>query len=212
MARNTKQTIPFAQQQLLEAIDHIKVGGARDEILPKLEAIMQQLQTLATHDHLTGALNRLSVLERIEAEIKRSQRTQACFAVAVLGIDDLPGLMEQFGQDLGKRSLQVLTNQATQALRSLDSFGRIDLTEFVIVMPSTSLAQGMIAVARLQQAMLNYAWKDESEHGQDLKFNISAGLAAYVVGDTPEMLLQRGRKALFFAQQQGVGKIAKADF
>ena len=149
MPRNTQQTIPFAQQQLLEAIAQIKGGSHREEVLPKLEMVMAQLQTLITHDHLTGALNRTALIERLEGELQRSQRTGHTFTVAIIGIDHLPEVMEQHGQDVTKRVLQILTTEAAQVLRSLDSFGHIAATEFAIVMPTTWLDQSVTAINRL---------------------------------------------------------------
>ncbi|WP_395009321.1 GGDEF domain-containing protein [Undibacterium sp.] len=208
MSKNTQTTIPFAQQQLLEAIAQIKEGNNRDAVLPKLEAVMAQLQTLVTHDHLTGALNRMTLLDRLESELQRSQRTGHTFTVAIIGIDDLPQVMEQHGQDVTKRILQVLTSEATQVLRSLDSFGRIDSTEFAIVMPTTWLDQSLIAIDRLKGQLQGFKW---SELADNLQVSFCTGLTTNAAGDGVEQVLARAQKALQQARLQGVNSVVQIE-
>ncbi len=208
MPRNTKQTIPFAQQQLLEAIAQIKEGSSREDVLPKLEAVMTQLQTLVTHDHLTGALNRNTLIERLDAELQRSQRTGHTFTVAIIGVDRLPEIMEKHGQDVTKRILQVLTHEALQVLRSLDSFGRIGATEFAIVMPTTWLDQSVKAMARLKQKMGEFDW---AELAPELELSFCTGLTANSPGDSAEKVLVRADQALRQARQQGVNSVVQVE-
>ncbi|MBI3714327.1 MAG: GGDEF domain-containing protein [Burkholderiales bacterium] len=200
MVRNTKQTIPFVQQQLLEAIDQIKDGASHDDILPKLETVMQQLQTLVTHDHLTGALNRQTLLERLDAELQRSGRTGHTFAVALIGIDHLLETMEVHGQEVTKRILQVVTGEAAHVLRALDSFGRVGVTEFAIVMPTTWIEQGEVAIQRLQLRLAHYDWRDIAE---GLQVSFCTGLTQNAPGDQAEIVLQRASDALQQARQRG---------
>ncbi|GGX25391.1 GGDEF domain-containing protein [Undibacterium macrobrachii] len=208
MPRNTKQTIPFAQQQLLEAIAQIKEGSSREDVLPKLEAVMTQLQTLVTHDHLTGALNRNTLIERLDAELQRSQRTGHTFTVAIIGVDRLPEIMEKHGQDVTKRILQVLTHEALQVLRSLDSFGRIGATEFAIVMPTTWLDQSVKAMARLKQKMGEFDW---AELAPELEISFCTGLTANSPGDSAEKVLARADQALRQARLQGVNSVFQVE-
>lgn len=208
MPRNTKQTVPFAQQQLLEAIAQIKEGGPREVVLPKLEAVMNQLQTLATHDHLTGALNRTTFFERLENELQRSKRTGHTFTVALIGIDRLPDTMEVHGQEVTKRILQILTDEAVQVLRSLDAFGRVGATEFAIIMPTTWLDQSLVAMNRLKQRVADYAW-DELSTGLQVSF--CTGLTANAPGDQAEAVMKRLTEALQKAQVKGPNAMVQVD-
>jgi diguanylate cyclase (GGDEF)-like protein len=208
MPRNTKQTIPFAQQQLLEAIAQIKEGNSREDVVPKLEAVMAQLQTLVTHDHLTGALNRHTLIERLDGELQRSQRTGHTFTVAIIGVDDLPDIMERYGQDVTKRILQVLTEESSQVLRSLDSFGRYAATEFAIVMPTTWLDQSLIAVNRLKTCLESYAWHEIAD---DLQVSFCTGLTTNAAGDKANKVLTRADLALQQARQQGRNSVVQLE-
>jgi diguanylate cyclase (GGDEF)-like protein len=208
MPRNTKQTIPFVQQQLLEAIAQIKDGSDRVDVLPKLEAVMSHLQTLATHDHLTGALNRNTLIERLDGELQRSKRTGHTFTVALIGIDRLPEIMESHGQDVTKHILQVVTKEAIHVLRSLDSFGRIGATEFAIVMPTTWLDQSMVAIRRIKENLQTYNWHDMADN---LQVTFCTGLTPNAPGDLAERVLARALEALQKAREKGPDSLVQVD-
>jgi len=208
MPRNTKQTIPFVQQQLLEAIAQIKGGTAKDDVLPKLETIMAHLQTLATHDHLTGALNRNTLLERLDGELQRSKRTGHTFTVALIGVDRLPEIMEIHGQDVTKQILQVLTKESIQVLRTLDSFGRIGATEFAIVMPTTWLDQSRVAIRRIKESLQAFPWHEISD---DLQVTFCTGLTPNAPGDLADKVLLRAQDALQKARHNGPDSLVQVD-
>jgi diguanylate cyclase (GGDEF)-like protein len=208
MSRNTKQTIPFVQQQLMEAIAQLKGGTAKDEVLPKLESVMSHLQTLATHDHLTGALNRNTLLERLDGELQRSKRTGHTFTVALIGVDRLPEIMELHGQDVTKQVLQVVTKESIQVLRSLDSFGRFGATEFAIVMPTTWLDQSMVAIRRIKENLQAFQW---DEIADDLQVTFCTGLTPNSPGDVAEKVIARVQDALQKARKNGPDSLVQID-
>nr|WP_315469181.1 GGDEF domain-containing protein [uncultured Undibacterium sp.] len=208
MPKNTQTTIPFAQQQLLEAIAQIKEGSGREDVLPKLEAVMAQLQTLVTHDHLTGAFNRKTLIERLESELQRSRRTGHTFTVAMIGIDALPEVMEQHGQDVTKRILQVLTAEALLVLRNLDTFGRIEATEFAIIMPTTWLDQSLTAINRLKVRLQEFNW---GELADNLQVSFCTGLTTNAAGDGANQLLARAQQALQQARLQGHNSVVQIE-
>ncbi|MBY0572159.1 MAG: GGDEF domain-containing protein [Undibacterium sp.] len=203
-----KETIPYVQQQLLEAIAQLKDGKARDQVLSTLEAVCSQLQSLVTHDHLTGALNRRSLLESLEKELQRSKRTGHTFTVALIGISGLPEVMEQHGQEIPKQILQIVTKQANLALRELDSFGRVGATEFAIVMPTTWLDQSLVAVERLKAQILSYDW---SQIAAGLQVTFCTGLTSNAPGDQAEKVLLRADLALQQARQAGDDSVRQVE-
>lgn len=207
MSGNTKQTIPFAQEQLSHAITQLK-QGSREDVVPTLEAVLAQLQTLATHDHLTGALNRRTVLSRLEFELQRSLRTGHTFTFAVIGIDHLPDILEKHGQDAAKQVLQRFTREALGVLRTLDSFGRIAAAEFAIVMPTTWLDQSMKAIDRLKTSVQYLDWQDVAP-GESVTF--CTGLTANAAGDSAEAMLDRAQMALQKARSKGANQIAQVE-
>lgn len=194
------KTVPFAQQQLTEAIAQLKQGGAREDVLPILEVVLNQLQSLATHDHLTGALNRRALIEKLDGELQRSLRTGHTFTLAVIGVDNLPAIMEQHGREATKHILQVITLESNKILRTLDSFGRVAATEFAIIMPTTWLDQSVKAISRLKMRFSELQWQTSTP---GLNVTFSTGLTANSPGDSSEKMLARANSALAKARAKG---------
>ena len=194
------KTVPFAQQQLTEAIAQLKQGGAREDVLPILEVVLNQLQTLATHDHLTGALNRRALIDKLDGELQRSLRTGHTFTLAIIGVDNLPEIMEQHGRDITKHILQVITLESNKILRTLDSFGRVAATEFAIIMPTTWLDQSLKAIGRLKTRFSELQWQTSTP---GLNVTFSTGLTANSPGDSSEKMLARANAALAKARAKG---------
>lgn len=207
MSGNTKQTIPFAQEQLTQAIAQLK-QGSREDVVPTLEAVLAQLQSLSTHDHLTGALNRRTVLARLDFELQRSMRTGHTFTFAVISVDHLPEILEKHGQDAAKQVLQEVTREAIKVLRTLDSFGRIAATEFAIVMPTTWLDQSLKAINRLKSGLQAIDWQAIAP---DHTISFCTGLTANSPGDSADAMLERALQALQKAKEKGSNQIAQIE-
>lgn len=207
MSGNTKQTIPFAQEQLTQAIAQLK-QGSREDVVPTLEAVLAQLQSLSTHDHLTGALNRRTVLARLDFELQRSMRTGHTFTFAVISVDHLPEILEKHGQDAAKQVLQEVTREAIKVLRTLDSFGRIAATEFAIVMPTTWLDQSLKAINRLKSGLQAIDWQAIAP---DFTISFCTGLTANSPGDSADAMLERALQALQKAKEKGSNQIAQIE-
>ncbi len=208
MPQIANQAVPYAQQQLALAIAELKQGGSRDAVLPMLETVLMQLQMLSTHDHLTGALNRRALLVQLDSELLRSMRTGHTFTIAVIGIDHLPEIMERHGKEATKKVLQVVAQEASAILRTLDTVGRIAATEFAIVMPTTWLDQSPAVIARLQACIAAVDWSDVIP-GEQMSF--CTGLTANAPGDTALVMLARARAALDSAKTKGPGSITQLE-
>ena len=209
MSDNTKQTVPFAQEQLTQAITQLKQGDSHEEVLPALEAVLSQLQTLSTHDHLTGALNRRTLIARLDFELQRSLRTGHTFTFAVISVDGFAQIMEQHGQNVAKQILQVVTKESIQILRTLDSFGRIAATEFAIVMPTTWLDQSLKAIERLKVRLREVDWEAIAP---GLRITFCTGLTANAPSDSSDAMLNRALQALQNAKVKGIDSIAQVEY
>jgi diguanylate cyclase (GGDEF)-like protein len=206
--KNGKHIVPYTQQQLSHAIEQLKQGIQREQVLPLLETVLSQLQSLNSHDHLTGVFNRRAVLDRLDSELQRSMRTGHTFTFAVLSVDGLPEVMETYGQEVTKQVLQVVAQQASLVLRNLDSFGRIAATEFAIVMPTTWLDQSLKAVNRLKLKIQHYDWDTLAD---GLKVTFSTGITANAPKDTTELMLARALHALEMAKTKGFDHIVQLE-
>lgn len=205
MPAEFNQTLLSARQQLTNLICQIREEGQQKNLLPLLETVLSQLDGLARHDPLTGALNRRALLVVLEAELARSLRTGHTFSFAVISVDALEQVLEQHGQAAARQVLRQLAEQAVHTMRTLDSFGRAEANEFALLMPGTWLDASQKAIARLQSSLQQADW----EHiAPGLHITFCCGVTTNAQGDRAEDILQRAQDALRLAQARGAGSIA----
>ncbi|MFZ6648959.1 GGDEF domain-containing protein [Undibacterium sp. TJN25] len=202
MPNQPKQDINDLTTHLTHLVEKIKTGADTGAIIQDLQAALEALSAVSTHDSLTGALNRRGLLQKLDAELDRAKRTGHPFSFAVIGIDQFPVLVERHGKAAGDQILRNLTQAALQLLRSLDSFGRVGESEFAIVLPTTWLDQSGKAIARLTSAVAAVDWAGVVA---GLEISFCSGLTTNAHGDTGEDMLQRASEALVQARAKGPG-------
>lgn len=179
------------------------VAELRQQLTDKNNALVQlhqQLAELVRHDALTGVMNRRTLIEMLQAELQRSQRTGHPFCFAIINLDHFRRINEQFGHTVGDTVLKMVSDASIKLLRVLDRFGRLSDENFGIVLPATWLDSGIIAMTRLRAAVGACDWAAVTP-GTDITF--SAGLTTNATGDTAEKIIERAHDALLQAKEQG---------
>jgi hypothetical protein len=88
----------------------------REQVL----ALVMRLRTLASHDSLTGALNRGAFEQRLDAELARSQRADAPLALVVFDVDHFKSINDRFGHAVGDEVLRVFGQVVCASTRADD--------------------------------------------------------------------------------------------
>ncbi|MBC3910300.1 GGDEF domain-containing protein [Undibacterium umbellatum] len=208
MPTDFNQPLLNARQQIDQLIKQIKNEGQQDNLLPTLETVLTQLDSMARTDHLTGALNRRTLMSMLDGELARSFRTGHTFTLAAISVDGLEQILEQHGQAAARQVLQQVAKEALTMLRTLDSFGRVAANEFAIVMPTTWLEASRKAIARLKLRIAEVDWNTISP---GLTVSFATGLTTNAHKDNAESMLKRVGIALQAARSQGADKIAEIE-
>ena len=208
MPTDFNQPLLNARQQIDQLIKQIKNEGQQDNLLPTLETVLTQLDSMARTDHLTGALNRRTLMSMLDGELARSFRTGHTFTLAAISVDGLEQILEQHGQAAARQVLQQVAKEALTMLRTLDSFGRVAANEFAIVMPTTWLEASRKAIARLKLRIAEVDWNTISP---GLTVSFATGLTTNAHKDNAESMLKRVGIALQDARSQGADKIAEIE-
>ncbi|HYH41429.1 MAG TPA: diguanylate cyclase [Burkholderiales bacterium] len=112
----------------------------------RILAMQDDLRARATFDELTGLLNRATILERLDRELKVSSRTGAPVSVVLADLDDFKRVNDTHGHPVGDEVLREASKRMAGRMRSYDDLGRYGGEEFLGVLPGCPPA-GVLAVA-----------------------------------------------------------------
>jgi diguanylate cyclase (GGDEF)-like protein len=166
----------------------------------KLAASLKQVQQLASHDELTGTLNRRSLMAALERERSRAERSGAPFSIAMIDLDHFKRVNDTHGHAAGDEVLRALAATVHDTMRAADVFGRYGGEEFMMILDGAAPALALEAMERIRAAVAAKNW---SSIAPDLSVTLSAGIASHRKGETIEQLLHRTDLALYQAKDAG---------
>ena len=164
----------------------------------------------ATRDELTGLHNRRFMLEIMRLEGARAQRSHQPLLMAQLDLDHFKSINDTYGHDAGDRVLTAFAQTVTACIRSTDILARWGGEEFVLLMASTSAADGVALLERVRAVV--QACPVVLETGTTIHLTVSIGVAQLQPDqETPIGLLRRADEALYAAKAQGRNRVVCAD-
>lgn len=100
--------------------------------------LLAREREIASHDALTGLLNRRAFFEAGNAEVDRSRRYGHPLAVAFLDLDNFKRLNDSQGHEAGDRALKAVAKCMVGSLRATDRLARLGGDEFSVLLPEIS--------------------------------------------------------------------------
>ena len=131
----------------------IVVGMLAAMLRLRSDGLIERLEQAATHDELTGLLNRRGYRQRLAAELARMQRDGQPLSIVLGDIDSFKSLNDRFGHQRGDEALSEFARICREQRRGADFVARVGGEEFVIVLPGTDGAGALQAAERLRMAV-----------------------------------------------------------
>jgi len=182
----------------LEVSDGTGARGESQVIVEDLTAQRAQVAGLrrhATTDALTGLVNYGELLEVLQQELLRSQRTGLDLALVLLDLDGLKGINDSYGHLVGNRALSRIATRLVSCCRSIDTPGRFGGDEFAIIAPKTGAVAAELLALRIRACCQSDA--------ELPRLSVSIGTACHTGGATSiESLLAAADSALYRAKSQ----------
>jgi len=176
------------------------------ELAHEIEArksLEMELRVLATTDPLTGLYNRRRFLELGEYEIQRWQRTLRGLALLVLDLDHFKRVNDEHGHAAGDEVLRRFAMVCKNNLRAMDSIGRIGGEEFAILLPETSLEEGV----RIAEKVRSVLAESPMSGPAPISITVSIGVVVAEGQETFAQVLARGDSCLYAAKGQGRNRV-----
>lgn len=160
-----------------------------------------RLHHLATHDPLTGALNRGAIHAALDAALTEAQGGRPGPCIVLVDLDHFKSINDSHGHPVGDEVLRRFAEIVTSALPPTARFGRYGGEEFLVVLQCADSPQrGHLVAEALRLRLRSHAW-DELAPG--LSVSASAGVANAHPGEPPHALLARADRSLYRAKRQG---------
>jgi diguanylate cyclase (GGDEF)-like protein len=171
-------------------------------LLMAMDRLRTEVADLALLDDLTGVGNRRHLLQRLAEECARSERSGQPFSLLVIDLDGFKVINDTYGHAAGDACLQHFTLMAQTRLRPGDMLARTGGDEFCIVLPSSTLREGVMIARRVLEVCRADA---EQCVGTDIPISVSIGVAQWTreTGAFPDRLIAAADQALYAAKKAG---------
>jgi diguanylate cyclase (GGDEF)-like protein len=163
--------------------------------------LVTRLERLSRIDPLTGLSNRRGMSDSWP-------RGPYPLCVVAVDVDHFKRINDTHGHAAGDAALQYLARLMLRSARGGDLVARIGGEEFLIILPGSDVSEAQHAAERLRQVIEQGAmrWGELS-----LRFTVSAGVAEWRDGDTPDSLVARADAALYAAKRGGRNRVVISD-
>jgi len=168
------------------------------DITQKTEA-EQLIWKQANFDFLTGLPNRQMFHDRLNQEIKKTNRNNLKLALLFIDLDRFKEVNDNFGHDVGDAMLKEASIRLSHSVRETDTLSRLGGDEFTIILGQLD---DLSIVERVVQNILNKMSEVFYLGNETAYISASVGIAFYPDDATAnETLLTSADQAMYAAKQ-----------
>jgi diguanylate cyclase len=169
-----------------------------------LQARLSTEKRLSLLDPLTRIANRMAWDQRFAAECERWRRFRQPTCIAAWDIDRFKVINDSYGHRAGDRVLTVVAEALSREIRGTDFVARYGGEEFVMLLPGTSLDDGVRLANRMRESVAQIGFHFR---GNPVGVTISCGITMLRDGDADDDAFDRADKAMYMAKQGGRNRV-----
>ena len=182
--------------------------GSIGLMLLATDRLRRMLEHLASHDALTGLLERNGFRGPAEHSLTLAQRRGEPVACLLCDIDHFKQVNDAHGHPAGDAALVLIADLLGDSVRASDLVSRFGGEEFTLLLPNCDERAARLFAERVRQKVQSTALKYQ---GQSIALTISIGVA---VGRGEQLVLEplyrRADRALYAAKHGGRNRSALA--
>jgi diguanylate cyclase (GGDEF)-like protein/PAS domain S-box-containing protein len=167
----------------------------------ELRGLARQMTYQASHDALTGLVNRREFERRLQEAMESAQAGDVAHALCYLDLDRFKVVNDTCGHTAGDNMLREVASLIKEAVRDSDTVGRIGGDEFALLLVGCPLEKARQIADDVVRSVSDYrfVWKDKI-------FNIGVSIGLVEIGrggGAIEDIMNSADSACYVAKSQG---------
>ncbi len=167
----------------------------------ELRGLTRQMTYQASHDALTGLVNRREFERRLQEAMDSAQTGDIGHALCYLDLDRFKVVNDTCGHTAGDNMLREIASLIKEAVRDSDTVGRIGGDEFALLLVGCPLEKARQIADNVVRSVNDYrfVWKDKI-------FNVGVSIGLVEIGrggGTIEDIMNSADSACYVAKKQG---------
>jgi two-component system cell cycle response regulator len=205
-----------ADDYLVKPFDHLElkarllVGKRIVDLHEELVSARESMRHAATHDSLTGLINRGETLDFLNRELERAKRNRRPLSIMLADVDHFKRVNDTLGHLYGDEALKEVARRLRSKLRVYDGVGRYGGEEFLMILADCDLMAALIKADDLRAFVGS---KPIVSSAVSTTITVSMGVAVstdHSNGDIGSLLNQADR-GLYAAKQKGRNRVEHVD-
>jgi len=172
-----------------------------------LEQSLVKARAEAATDALTQLPNRGAFEVAVREWIERATHSGQAFTLAMVDLDDFKRINDTYGHPVGDRVITTMGQRLRGAVAEGELVARFGGEEFALLMNERSAARARDRMVTVLGALPPSFEYQQDGHRRFVSFSFSAGVTAWVAGDTPDSLVKRADEALYDAKRRGKKRV-----
>ena len=171
----------------------------------KLRALAMQLSFQATHDALTGLINRVEFDARVEQAIHSANQAEKQHALLYIDLDQFKVVNDTCGHPAGDELLRQVTRLLRGCLRESDILARLGGDEFGVLLLGCPLDKAEEIAEKLRAQVEIFRFRHDTT-----EFRIGASIGVVPINDSqtpPTELMKAVDSACYIAKEQGRNRV-----
>ena len=170
----------------------------------------ERLDWQATHDGLTGLVNRRSAIDHLEQMLERCESSGTGLGVVFIDLDDFKDVNDNLGHEVGDAVLRSIADRLRECIRPADVLARLGGDEFVVLCPDLVTD---LAASELAARLLAVASSPADIAGSPIRLSASVGITTRPAGDSRNAgeLIRDADTAMYEAKRNGRNRVEVFD-